>query len=123
MNTIEKLDQLAELESQEDAIKLHYDELRRKAVPDEIRQALDDIAAEEQTALNALSEGILKLRDEIKADVVHGGASVKANHIHAVYNKGRISWNTKGLEGLMVAFPELAKMRKEGNPYVTFRKI
>lgn len=41
----------------------------------------------------------------------------------AVYNKGRVSWDSSGLNGYMVAHPEITAFRKEGEPSITLRKI
>ena len=46
MDTREKLNQLAELQAQADALRLHYDELRASLIPAEIREQLAEIDAE-----------------------------------------------------------------------------
>jgi len=68
-------------------------------------------------------DNIAKLTAEIKQAVKEFGDSVKGSFLHAVYVKGRITWNTDMLDGMVVAFPALAKARKEGEPSVTLRKI
>ncbi|CAK0771531.1 hypothetical protein CCP3SC15_4350001 [Gammaproteobacteria bacterium] len=40
----------------------------------------------------------------------------------AVYTKGRVSWDSKKLDGMMILVPELASARKEGEPSVSIRK-
>ena len=55
---IDQLDKLAEMRAQHDAIRLHYDELRAKVITPEIQAELDDIDAEQQSALEAASQGI-----------------------------------------------------------------
>jgi hypothetical protein len=55
--------------------------------------------------------------------VIAHGASVKAKFLHAVFTKGRVSWDTKMLDGLALAFPRLNEARKEGDPSVSLRKI
>jgi phage-related minor tail protein len=123
MNTIEKLDKLSDLQAQEDVIRLHYADLREKILTPEIQQALKDLDAEKDTALTSLQDGINQLTAEIKTLVLVGGSTVKGQHLIAVWVKGRVSWDTKGLEGYKVAHPEIATFRKEGDPSVTIRSI
>lgn len=123
MNTNEKLNRLSELQCQADVIKLRFDELRKSVLTPEIQQQLADIAAEETTALDALKDGIDILTEEIKNDVLSAGATVKGDYMMAVYNKGRVSWDTKGLDGFAIAHPEMAAFRKTGEPSITIRRI
>ena len=60
---------------------------------------------------------------EIKELVKATGATVKSTFLMAVYAKGRISWDAKGLDGYAVAHPEILYMRKEGDPSVSIRRI
>jgi hypothetical protein len=119
----QKLDRLAELKSQADAISLHYADIRATIVPAEILQALADLDAEKATALEELSGGIASLEDEIKANVLANGATVKGAYLMAVYAKGRVSWDQKLLDGFALAHPEIAAARKVGDPSVSFRTV
>jgi len=121
MNTIEKLDQLADFKSQRDLIDLQKVESMDAAFPEELRQILKDIEAEFAGRMEVVNEKIAALEKEIKDDVLEHGETVKGNFLMAVYNKGRVSWNTKALEGYAVAHPEVAAFRKEGNPSVSIR--
>ena len=123
MDTQHKLDLLYDLQCKQDAIRLHYEDLRKTLIPEEIKAALDDIDAEQKTALDSLASGIDELTAEVKADVLQAGGSVKGLYLHAIYAKGRVSWDTKSLDGYAVAHPELLALRKEGAPSVSLRKI
>jgi hypothetical protein len=123
MNTTEKLNRLSQMQAQADVIRLHFDDLRKSILTPEIQAQLDDIAAEERTSLDALQGGIDELTAEVKADVLNAGATVKGDYMMAVYNKGRVSWDTKGLDGFAIAHPEMAAFRKTGEPSITLRKI
>jgi len=123
MDTKQKLDRLSEMQAQADVMRLHFDELRKSIMTPEIQQALADIAAEESTALDALNGGIAELTAEVKADVTNFGATVKGDYLMAVYNKARVTWDNKGLDGFAVAHPEIAAFRKVGEPTVTLRKV
>jgi hypothetical protein len=82
-----------------------------------------EIAAEFSGKAEAASEHIARLTTEIKTEVAKVGATVKGKHYQAVYVRGRVTWNTDMLDGMVVAFPELRKARKEGQPSVTLRRI
>lgn len=134
MNTVEKLDQLDEFQAQKALIDLDkqklIDDLYNRLYTPEIRQALDEIKKAEadintEFALKseAVDENIAKLTAEIKADVLAGGATVKGTHMMAVWTKGRVSWDTKALDGVIALHPELAQFRKEGEPSVSIRKV
>lgn len=134
MNTVEKLDQLDEFLAQKALIDLDkqklIDDLYNRLYTPEIRQALDEIKKAEadintEFALKseAVDENIAKLTAEIKADVLAGGATVKGAHMMAVWTKGRVSWDTKALDGVIALHPELAQFRKEGEPSVSIRKV
>ena len=123
MNITEKLDQLADMQAHADVIRLHFNDLRAKILTPEIKQQLDDLDAEMNTALDTLNGGITTLTAEIKDDVLKSGATVKGASLMAVWNKGRVSWDMKSLDGYMVAHPEMTAFRKEGEPSVTIRKV
>ena len=121
MNTFDKLNLLADLRAQTDIIKIHFDDLRAEILTPEIKAALAEIDAEYQTAIEALNTGIATLETEIKAEVIQGGATVKGAHLQAVYNKGRVSWDTKALDGYAAGHPEIMPFRKVGEPSVSIR--
>ena len=56
-----------------------------------------------------------ELEKEIKEEVLKGGVSVKTPFADATYVKEgtRVGWDSKGLDGYMVAYPEIGKFRKE----------
>jgi hypothetical protein len=57
----------------------------------------------------------------VKESVIAGGESVKGEFLHAVYVKGRTTWETKLLDGFAAAHPEILQFRKVGEPSVTIR--
>jgi hypothetical protein len=121
MNTIEKLNQLAELKSAVDALNIKKQALIESVLTPEIKQQLAEIDAEFAPEYEAVSEKTAVLEQEIKTDVVQAGETVKGDHLMAVFNKGRVSWDTKGLEGVLALIPEIEKFRKEGDPSVSIR--
>jgi hypothetical protein len=84
----------------------------------DIRQKYDNLV-EDATVRH---DQWLKDREEhIKQRVVAIGATVKGENGTAVYNGGRVSWNTKGLEGYALAHPMIKQFRTYGKPYVSLR--
>lgn len=125
-----KLDQLADFYAQRDALQLQQIELTNACVPEELKAQMeavkarqDEIAAEFADKHAAVASNIAALEAEIKADVLAGGKTVKGQFLMAVWSKGRVSWDTKALDGFAAAHPEIATFRKEGEPSVSIRKV
>ena len=118
-----KLDELAELYAQRDLAAMDKQKLLDELMTPEIKQKMLEIDAEFADKTEAVNDKIAALEAEVKEAVKHNGASVKGKFLHAVFTKGRVSWDNKGLDGLMVAVPQLAQFRKEGEPSVSLRKV
>jgi len=123
MNIEQQLDRLADLQAQADVIRMKFNELRDGVMTPEIKQALADIDAEEATTLEAVRAGIDNLTAEVKDAVILAGATVKSKYLQAVWAKGRVSWDTKALDGYAAGHPEIAQFRKEGEPSVSIRNV
>ena len=121
MNTTDKLNHLKDMKAQADVIHLHFEDLRRSILTPEIQAQLDEIDAEYKTASETLQGGIAELENEIKADVLAIGVTVKGDGIMAVWNKGRESWDGKSLSGYAAAHPEILAFRTVGQPSVSIR--
>lgn len=80
-------------------------------------------AIEEQYAerLNDMDIAVSAAEANVRIAVLAVGKSVKGAHLHAVYSKGRVSWDSKGLDGYAVAYPEVLKFRSTGEPSVSIR--
>jgi len=123
MDTKQKLDQLAELYAQRDLIAVEKQKLLDTAMPEEVRKAIADINTEFAPKEAAISEVIDNTTADVKADVIADGMSVKGNFLHAVFTSGRVSWDTRGLDGYAAAHPEVAQFKKQGDPSVAIRKV
>ena len=64
---------------------------------------------------------IKTLQDEIKAEVLKLGETIKTDEMQVIWNKGKTTWDGKLLEGYAVAHPEILKAQKVGNPTVSFK--
>ena len=49
------------------------------------------------------------------------GSSFKHAGVHAVYVRGRVSWDAKGLESYADDHPEVREHRRVGEPSVSLR--
>jgi len=123
MTVVEMLDRLADMQAQMGVLQAHFDQLRDEIIPSEVQMQLIELDAERQTALESIQGGIASLETEIRSGVLETGISVKGAKLHAIWSKGRVSWDTKSLDGYVIAHPELTAFRKEGDPSVSIRKI
>jgi hypothetical protein len=123
MNITQKLDQLAEIEAEYAAVNLMYADLKESIMGQEIIDKLADLDAERQSKIDRLLKIKEELTAKIKADILTAGQSFKGAHLQALYVKGRVSWDTKALDGYAIAHPEIAPMRKEGDPSVSIRAV
>ena len=123
MNIPDKLDRLADMQAQGDVMSTHFDNLRDAILTTEIKAQLDEIEAERKTAMDALNGGIAGLTQEIKAEIIQHGSSIHGKFLAAIWSKGRVSWDTKALDGYAAAHPEIAPFRKEGEPSVSIRVL
>jgi hypothetical protein len=122
MKTEEKLDELSALQMAIETNREYFGNLKAELVPPEIKQALDKIDAEFNDRQMELGKKIDGLTNEIKLDTITRKSTIKGSFLMAVYNKARVTWDNKGLEGFMVAHPEIVAFRKEGEPTCTIRK-
>lgn len=122
MDIVKALDELAEIKFALDVARLDY-ESKRATILAQVKDQLDALELECAPGMVIASERAAQLDSEIRAAVIVGGASVKACYLHAVYSKGRTTWDGKKLDGMMSLIPQLADARKVGEPNVTIRAI
>ena len=121
MDTKEKLAKLADMMDHKDVVRLQMEKLIEDATPQEVRIMVNDIRYEFGEQMDALQAQIDALQAEIKSDVLRLGGTVKSQYMMAVWNKGRVSWDTKALDTIGTMIPAILVARKEGDPSVTIR--
>jgi hypothetical protein len=121
MTTEEKLNQLANYRAQLDVLNLQKQDAINGVLTPEIKAALDEIEAEFGQMSEGANGNIAALEAEIKEAVTAHGETVKSEFLMAVYNKPRVSWDTKGLDGYAVAHPEVKAFQSFGKPSVSIR--
>ena len=89
----------------------------------EIKARLSEIESEFALKSEGVNANIANLESEIRASVLAAGISIRGEFLHAVFSKGRVSWDTRGLDGYAIAHPEITSFRKTGEPSVSIRKI
>jgi hypothetical protein len=120
---IAKLDQLAVYRGDRAQIEREKALRLAEAIPPEVQTALDAVKAEFDIPLSVSAEITGELEAEIKDAILELQSSVKGLKLHAVWAKGRTTWNSDGLEGYALAHPELLNFQKIGQPSVSIREI
>ncbi len=119
----QKLERLSALYAERDGLAADKQKLIDQALTPDVKKRLEEIEAEFAGKDEAAAAHIDTLEDEIKRDTLTFGESVKAAGFQAVWTKGRVSWDGKGLAGYTENHPELLKFRKEGEPSVSIRRL
>ena len=88
----------------------------------EIRDAVEAIEAEFSQKDEAVDENITQLEGEIKAAVIEYGVTVSGDHLQAVFNKGRTSFETERVKAYLKSEGLLDKYTKKGKPYCSLKK-
>ena len=119
----EKLDRLANYQAEKEVLQIEKQQLLDQILTAEIRAHLAEIEAEFEPRLDAVEQNIAALEEEIKQDVLHEGATVRGTFLRAVWNKGRVTWDTKGMDNYAQLHPEILRYRKQGQPYVSITRL
>ena len=116
---IQQVDTLGELKIQigeaDDAIQA----LINAAIPPAILKKIDALKASKEN----MADAVTKLETDIKNAIIVRGESLKATTLHAVWAKGRETWDGKGLAGYAIAHPEVLAFKKTGEPSVSIRAV
>lgn len=117
----EILQRLADLHQERENV---LTEMQQKidAVLSPVRAQYEAVTAEYQRELDAVNNAIKSAEANLTDQVIGVGHTVKEDGWMAVLVSGRVSWDTKGLDGYRVAHPEIEAFRSVGQPYVVIRK-
>jgi len=122
-NIVKLLDDLATAKAKRTEYEQAKQALIDEVLTDEIKQKLADIDEETKPQFANVDASIAVLENSVKALGVGHGATVKGTFLQAVFNKGRVSWDNKALDGYSKAHPELLEYKKQGDPYVSIRGV
>lgn len=123
MNAQQIIDGLEDLYAQREFLSAEKSKLLDSAIPAEVKAIIADIESEFEGKQSAVNSQISEVETTAKDLVIQEGATVKGNLIQAVYSKPRVTWDSKILEGLAIAMPEIEKAKKTGQPSVSFRRL
>ncbi len=115
-----KLRRLAEVRTAADMTGAAY-EARRAEILAKVQPELDALEAEYAPLLQTTGVYADRLIAEIKNDVRRHGSSVSAGTVQAVYARGRVLWDAKGLGQYAETHPDIAQYRRQGQPTVIVR--
>lgn len=105
--------------------------LALEAARQDMEQALDDVLTEEQhhrrasirlefgLRIDEMEDEIARLELDVEGAVLARGASVTGDQMRAMYEKGRASWDGKGLDEAAAVHKWLEKHRRVGTPRVS----
>jgi len=126
--------EVEENQAQYDKIKTEVESKTKKVYAD-IATRKNEIEIEFSGKADDVGKNIEKLEAEIKSDMKRHAAekletdpktkdlSVKGKYLHAIYVRGRVTWNTDKMDAWLIDHPFLKEARKEGEPSITLRKI
>ena len=116
-----------------DLLTLAREDLRRttiliektiaEEIPEEIQSRINLIKDRYSSILEEAQYNIAKLEKEIKEETLVIEETINGATLQAVYAKGKVSWDDKGLTGFAVAYPKILSFKKQGEPYITIKAI
>lgn len=116
---------LADLSAKRQIANIYADEFKRRhdQILLGVKSELDALA--EELEPNLLASGVEASNAEanVKSLVLEYGQSVKAELLHAVYTKGKTTWDGAKLDGMVSIIPQIADARKTGQPSVSIREV
>jgi hypothetical protein len=119
----EKLDRLASFQAERDVLAMQKQELIDQLLTPEIKARLEEIETEFAGRFELVDERIQALQEEVRAEVIRHGSSVKGTFLRAVWHQGRVAWDTSGMDRYALSNPEVLRFRKQGEPYVSITRV
>ena len=120
MPTPDKLLEIyTDLTLQKDQAYAKKKEMIDQAIPQEVKDQLDDIDAEINPYLEDMRAKQKMVEDQLRYSVINAGVKKVEGAIYsATLVKGRTTWDTKTLEGMIALVPQIQVARKTGDPSV-----
>ena len=102
-----------------DQVKANKQDVIDQILPKSVRDQLDDVEAEFEADLANLSAKQKMVEDQLRYSVINAGVKKVEGAIYsATLVKGRTTWDTKTLEGMIALVPQIQVARKTGDPSV-----
>lgn len=119
----ELLEDLTNLRSRQEMVAIEKQVLMDELIGPELKTAIENLEHEFAKQEEEVNAKIMITEANIKTQVLERGTSVRSGNLQAVYNKGRVTWDTKALDGYAAAHPEIEPFRKEGSPYIVIKTL
>jgi arginyl-tRNA synthetase len=119
------MNKFVDMKSQISLLEADKKKLIAEAMPKDVRDKVEEIEDEFAGKSEQAQKDLEKLEEEIKAGIVSLQKTLAVKGMKAFYYEGKVSWDAKGLEGVVKNNPEIAgvisKFKKQGKPYAAFR--
>ena len=119
----EKLDQLANCQAEREVLTFQKQELIDQILPPEIKARLDEIEIEFADRFAVVDERIQALQEEVRAEVIRHGGTVKGTFLRAIWHQGRVTWDTQGMDRYALTNPDVLRFRRQGEPFVSITRV
>ena len=123
MQAKEAINRYSDLVAKEAMARQMLQEELDALIPQENKDRMAELKAEFEPQLDGLQQQIMEIEGVLKEYVVTVGETLKGTDHMFVYAKGRVSYDTRRLEGYAEAHPEILVFRSEGKPSVSVRKV
>ncbi len=114
-----------DMKSQISLLEADKKKLIDEAMPKEVRERIVEIEEEFAGKNEKAQKDLEKLEESIKAGIVSLQKTLVVKGLKAFYHPGRVSWDAKGLEGVIKKNSDIAKViapfKKQGKDYASFR--
>ena len=119
------IEKYADLVERLDMLTKNQAELQAKAIPAEIKKAIEELNAEYNPMIETVQTELAETKIQIEQTVLEQGSTLKGSRFMATWNKGRDGgWDSKKLEGYAMVHPEIMGAKKpDGQPTVSFRQV
>jgi uncharacterized protein YifE (UPF0438 family) len=94
---------------------------RRLDVMAAVQPQLDQIDADMTPRLKQLAERLAAAELAVKQAVLAYGRTYVRGRVKVTYSRGRVTFDSKGLQEYAVTHPEVERFKKVGNPIVSIR--
>lgn len=119
-----QMNKYMEMKAQAANLEAEKKRLIEEAMPKEVRERVAEIEAEFAGKSEAAEKALAELEEGIKAAVVGAQATLAVPGLKATYHPGRVTWDAKGLEGVLKSNPQVAEVigqyKKQGRDYAAF---
>ena len=121
----EILEALSDLSAKKQIADIYADEFKRRhdEIILKVKPELDALAEELESKMLVSGVDMGNAEAKVKALVIEYGKSVKGELLHAVYAKGKTTWDGAKLSGMVAIIPQIAEACKVGQPSVSIREV